>query len=364
MDESRDNSDVTLRIEKIIKGDVEYVLFTGNAYDLLKQFPSSCINCVITSPPYWKIREYHIDGEASSYLIGNEDSPEEYVDKLIEVFDEIKRVLRPEGSVWLNIGDKYHNKNLMGMPWRVALAMMNHGWILRNDIIWDQRKGTQSVKDRMRDIYEHIFHFVIKKKYYFNDSEIRIEPQKKPTTSNGKVISATGVSGIKYRKQILGSQHLTEMEKDNAIKALDSTLQRIRSGELVDFRMTIRGTQRTLHSDNKKVSGRAKELEETGFFILTSGANGYLPSDIWRIVPEDIWRKDVHYAVFPEELLTIPIKATCPEGGIVLDPFSGTGSAVVAALNLARRGIGIDLSEEYNNTAFNRIKERTGVLFP
>lgn len=87
------------------------------------------------------------------------------------------------------------------------------------------------------------------------------------------------------------------------------------------------------------------------------GANGHLPSDIWRIAPEDVWRKDAHYAVFPEELLLNPIKATCPENGIVLDPFSGTGSTVATALKLKRRGIGIDLSEQYNAVAKKRIND-------
>ena len=121
--------------------------------------------------------------------------------------------------------------------------------------------------------------------------------------------------------------------------------------------MTIRGEQRTFHSDKTTVSGRAKELELKGYYIIKMGANGHLPSDIWRIAPEDIWRKDAHYAVFPEELLLNPIKATCPENGIVLDPFSGTGSTVATALKLKRRGIGIDLSEQYNTVAKRRIDE-------
>jgi DNA modification methylase len=106
--------------------------------------------------------------------------------------------------------------------------------------------------------------------------------------------------------------------------------------------MTIRGAQRTYHGENGNISGRAKELEERGFFIMKSSAKGYIPSDIWRIVPEDKWRKDTHCAVFPEELLLNPLKATCPENGIVLDPFVGTGSSIAAALRLQRRAIGFD----------------------
>ena len=129
----------------------------------------------------------------------------------------------------------------------------------------------------------------------------------------------------------------------------------MRRGEVVDFRMTIRGEQRTYHSENKKVSGRAKELNEKGYFIMKMRKTGFLPSDIWRIVPEDTWRKDTHCAVFPEELLRTPILSTCPLGGIVLDPFSGTGSTVKAAVDLGRRGIGIDLSKLYSRIAIDRL---------
>jgi DNA modification methylase len=129
----------------------------------------------------------------------------------------------------------------------------------------------------------------------------------------------------------------------------------MRRGEVVDFRMTIRGEQRTYHSENKKVSGRAKELNEKGYFIMKMRKTGFLPADIWRIVPEDTWRKDTHCAVFPEELLKTPILSTCLLDGIVLDPFSGTGSTVKAAVNLGRRGIGIDLSKQYSEIATKRL---------
>jgi site-specific DNA-methyltransferase (adenine-specific) len=212
-------------------------------------------------------------------------------------------------------------------------------------------------------VYEHIFHFVKSKKYYYAHDEIRIAPVKKPKVYNGEIVSATGVSGKKYRTQIAESKFLSEEEKNIANQALDEILQEIADGKLVDFRMTIRGEQRAFHSDNTNVSGRAKELENKGFYFIKMGANGHLPSDIWRIAPEDTWRKDAHYAVFPEELLVNPIKATCPEKGIVLDPFSGTGSTIVTAFKLNRRGIGIDLSEYYTNLAKQRIKNVSKPLF-
>lgn len=288
--------------------------------------------------------------------VGNEKDFQEYVCKLTEIFTEAKRVLVGDGSLWLNMGDKYNNKVLMGMPWRIAFALMDHaGWILRNDVIWNQLKGTQSCKDRLRDSYEHFFHFVKSKKYYYNDDAIRIKPSKQPVITATSVTSSTGVSGKKYRKLITESTALTEAEKEAALEALDGAIEAVRKGELNDFRMTIRGAQRAWHSDNSAVSGRARELETKGFYIMKIGAKGCLPTDIWNIVTEDTWRKDSHCAVFPEELLRIPILATCPEDGVVLDPFSGTGSTVAAALKLGRQGIGIELSEEYFTNSEQRI---------
>ena len=188
-------------------------------------------------------------------------------------------------------------------------------------------------------------------------SELNLYENKKKY--NGSMVSATGVSGVKYRKQITESNILSDDEKENAFSALDTAINEMAEGKIVDFRMTIRGEQRTFHSDNVKVSGRAKELQDKGCFVLKMGANGHLPSDIWRIVPEDAWRKDTHYAVFPEDLLENPIKATCPINGIVLDPFSGTGSTVNSAIKLGRKGLGLELSEKYHLIAEKRLKNST-----
>ncbi len=345
-----------MNIEQVLSGKEDYIFIEGECLNILKKIPNESINTVITSPPYWQLREYDTVLN-SEYIIGNEREPHQYVEKLIKIFNEIKRVLKKDGSFWLNLGDKYYNKQLMGIPWRVALAMMEEGWILRNDIIWDQMKGTQSAKDRLRDVYEHVFHFVKSKKYYYAHDEIRITPLKKPKMYNGEMVSATGVSGKKYFKQIEMSTVLSAEEKESALKALNEVIFDMTAGKIVDFRMTIRGVQRTFHSDKTNISGRALELEKKGYYILKMGANGFLPSDIWRIVPEDQWREDAHYAVFPEELLLNPIKATCPKGGIVLDPFSGTGSTVITALKLGRKGIGIDLSSKYNELAEKRISD-------
>lgn len=357
------DSEIIAIVDSVIKGTHRYGFLNGNAADVLRRMPEESVDCIITSPPYWAQREYDIDLEDKEFEIGREDDYSKYVEALREVFSEAKRVLKKEGSLWLNIGDKYHNKALMGMPWRVALSLMDDGWIMRNDIIWDKMKGTQSCKDRFRDVYEHFFHFVKNGRYYYDADSIRVVSPKKPKKVNGEIVSATGVSGKRYRRLIEESTELTDTEKTEATKALDETLRQLTDGEIVDFRMTIRGNQRTYHSDNTNVSGRAKELAQRGYFIMKMSSKGFLPSDIWRITPEDTWRKDEHYAVFPEELLQNPILATCPSDGVVLDVFSGTGSTVAAALKLGRRGIGIDLSNKYINIAKERVSN-TPITLP
>lgn len=351
-------------IEAVLYANCDYGLLHGDCLDVLKYFPDSCVDCVITSPPYWQQRDYSVTSDYRQFLIGEEATLPEYIAKLINVFAEVKRILKPSGSLWLNIGDKYINKNLMGIPWRVALALQDAGWILRNDVIWEKMKGAEPVKDRLRHNHEHLFHFVKNSKYYYHVENILIPPRLSPTIEAGKTISATGVSGKKYRQQILNATQLTDAEKQTALAALENTLQKIRDGEVIDFRMTIRGYQRTLHGDASRLSGRARELEQNGFFIIQSYAKGYVPSDVWRIVPEDNVknRHQHHYAVFPVELLKIPLLATCPPDGVVLDPFAGSGSTIEAALAYRKRGLGIDISKDYLNAAHARLNKQQRLL--
>ena len=128
----------------------------------------------------------------------------------------------------------------------------------------------------------------------------------------------------------------------------------MREGKLSDFRMIIRKQQRTTHSDSAKVSGRARELAQRGFYFLKYHPNGSKPSDVWDILPEDTQKRKLHFAPYPEDLCKIPILATCPESGIVLDPFMGTGTTNLVASQLNRKSIGIDVSGEYINIARQR----------
>lgn len=335
--------------EYLISDNKAPLFLQGDSLMVLRNFPDNSIDCCITSPPYWMKREYENGG------IGLENTYNEYIDNLFAIIKEVKRVLKPSGAFWLNIGDTYQNNSLIGIPWRVAIKMMDDGWLLRNDVIWSKHKGGLCPsKNRFGSVYEDFFFFVKDKKYYFDDKSIRAKPRQ-AVVKNGAVVSATGVSGIRYKRQIELSTSLTEQEKQNAYVELENVLNRIQAGEISDFRMVIRNQQRTTHSNSTKVSGRAKELEQKGFYFLFYNPNGTMPSNVWDIIPEDTQKRGEHFAAYPEELCLIPIKATCPECGIVLDIFSGTGTTMKVAYELNRKSIGIDISSQYNKLAEERI---------
>lgn len=324
----------------------------GNSLSVLKLLPNECIDFCMTSPPYWNKRQYHNGG------IGLEEKYEDYISNLMQIFEQVKRVLKVSGSFWLNLGDTYHQKLLMGIPWRVAIKLIDdQGWILRNDVVWNKVKGgLDNTDDRLGNVHENLFHFVkSSKKYYYDLDAIRSDPRKSKVV-NGAIVSATGVSGVRYKRQIELSTSLTDLEKENALSALQITLDRIRIGEIADFRMIIRGQQRTTHSDSERISGRAKELKEKGFYFLFYHPKGSKPNDVWEIIPEDTQKRTDHFAPYPEDLCRIPIIATCPTDGVVLDPFCGTGTTMYVAHILGRKSVGIDISEEYLAFAENRCR--------
>lgn len=323
----------------------------GDARQVLEALPPECIDCGMTSPPYWGHRAYSGGG------IGREETYESYIEDLLAVIAEVHRVLKPTGSFWLNIGDTYQRKSLVGIPWRVALAMTDRqGWILRNSVIWNKVKGgPDNSTDKLRNVHEHVFHFAKSDSYYYDADAIRSKPGQAKVV-NGAVVSATGVSGIRYRRQIELSTALSHDEKQAAFQALGAILDDIRLGRLSDFRMIIRGQQRTTHSDSEQVSGRARELAERGFYFLKYHPNGAKPGDVWDILPEDTQKRKQHFAPYPEDLCRIPILATCPEEGVVLDPFAGTGTTNLVAFELGRKSIGIELSSDYLRSAEERCR--------
>lgn len=346
-------------VSEYIRRENQFPLFIqGDSLDVLRSISDNTVDCCVTSPPYWQKRQYENGG------IGLEESPQEYINSLFNIIKEVKRVLKPSGSFWLNIGDSYQNKSLLGIPWRIALMMIDDGWILRNNVIWNKHKGGMNPnKDRFGSVFEDFFFFVKSEKYYFDADAVRSKPRQ-TKIKNGSVVSATGVSGIRYKRQIELSTSLSIEEKKNALGQLELVLNRIRQGEISDFRMVIRNEQRTTHSDSTKLSGRAKELKDKGFYFLFYNPKGTMPGNVWDIMPEDTQNRKMHFAPYPEELCVIPIKSTCPQNGIVLDPFSGTGTTMKVAYELGRKSIGIDLSNEYIKLAKQRICQESGSFLP
>lgn len=340
---------VKSQFEDYLKGQSYLPLFfCDDTLTILRELPDESVDFSMTSPPYWTQREYANGG------CGSEESPDEYLHNLLAVFSELRRVLKPTGSFWLNIGDTYQNKGLVGLPWRLALALIDQqNWLLRNDVIWNKIKGPDNAKDKLRNVHEYVFHFVKHKNFYYDVDAIRSKPRE-ARVKNGAVVSATGVTGVRYRRQIELSTSLTPEEKQIAFRVLDETLAEVAQGRLSDFRMVIRNQQRTTHSDSEKVSGRAKELVQKGFYILKYHPDGSKPGDVWDILPEDTTHRSGHYASYPEDLCKIPLLATCPPEGVALDPFCGTGTTNSVAQMLQRKSVGIDLSPEYIKVAQQR----------
>lgn len=326
------------------------LLLLGDALSVLESLPADSIDFAMTSPPYWGKREYENGG------VGLEPDHRVFVQNLAAIFFELKRVLKPTGSFWLNLGDSYSDKGLLGIPWRVAFELTDkQGWTLRNSVIWNKLKGgMDNSKDRLANVYEPVFHFVKQAKdYYYDADAIRARPRESKVV-NGAIVSATGVTGVRYGRQLELSTALSQAEKGAAREALDRMLAEVAARRASDFRMIIRGQQRATHSDSERVSGRAKELRDKGFYFLKYHPNGSKPGDVWDILPEDTQRRESHFAPYPIDLCRLPLLATCPPGGVVLDPFCGTGTTLIAARNLGHQSMGIDISRKYLELARDR----------
>lgn len=312
---------------------MENKIIKGDALEILKTLPEKSINMCMTSPPYWALRDYGVDGQ-----LGLEKTFEEYINKLCDIFDEVKRVLRDDGTCWVNLGDTYASgggkateqsfcrenektqdhpdnpsksklrgtmgKCLLSIPARFQIEMINRGWILRNTIIWHKPNCMpSSVKDRFTVDFEYIFFFSKKKKYYF---ETQYEPHlTKENRPHGCVREREYDYDSKYNK----------------IHYKKYSIRQKRGGDT--------------NPDYRNPKGRNKRTT-------------------WSICPKPF--KEAHFAVYPEELCEIPIKAGCHEGGIVLDPFFGAGTTGLVALKQKKKYLGIELNSEYIEIAKKRLK--------
>jgi len=306
--------------------DDSVTLWAGHDVEVLRELPDASVDCVVTSPPYYGLRDYGVDGQR-----GLEGSPAEYVAGMVAVFAEVRRVLADDGTLWLNLGDSYATqggrrtigdnswtagrshlepqpdrprsrptdlepKNLRGIPWRVAFALQDAGWILRNDIIWAKANGMpESVTDRMASRHEHLFLFAKARRYWFDLDAVR-EPHS------------------------------------------ESTLDRARPGRAAPGKSRREGYG--VPPGNRPHTARLDQINHP------AGRN---PGDVWTIPTQPF--PEAHFAAMPPVLAERCVLAGCKPGGVVLDPYSGSGTTGLAAARHGRRYVGIDLNPAYHDLA-------------
>ncbi len=264
-------------------------IYQGDAFTVLHGLKNDVVQTCVTSPPYWGLRDYGVDGQIGS------GSLEQYIEDLVTVFREVKRVLREDGTLWLNLGDSYVQKNLVGMPWRVALALQADDWYLRQDIIWHKPNPMpESVQDRCVKAHEYIFLLSKNQKYYYDVDSIKEK-------STGR---SPGNKNQKYVK---------------AYEESDDEIHRTKAG-LLNIGKTDKRNRRT----------------------------------VWTVAPAAF--KGAHFATFPPDLIKPCILAGAPKRGIVLDPFLGSGTTAMVSQEFGRRCIGIELNPEYIEIAKKRVK--------
>ncbi|MEE2640371.1 MAG: site-specific DNA-methyltransferase [Planctomycetota bacterium] len=265
-------------------------VFCGDARAVLGKLPAESIDCVVTSPPYFQQRDY-----GSSRQVGQEKHPLEYVERLRQVFAEIRRVLKPSGTLWLNLGDKYRQGSQLGMPWRIALSLLDDDWLLRNEIIWHKPNAMPSpARNRLTVDHESLFFFVKQPDYFYDADAIR-EPH----------VTFTENSRMKGGRKHFGKRGGTPERGKKA-------------------------------GNTNQHDGRWDQAFHPG---------GRNRRTVWSIPLSK--NRDAHFAVFPAELVRICIQAGCPANGILLDPFCGTGTSLVMAQQLGRDFVGIDCCREY-----------------
>ncbi|TLY55116.1 MAG: site-specific DNA-methyltransferase [Gammaproteobacteria bacterium] len=273
-------------------------ILLGCAQSVLPRLPPACVDCIVTSPPYFGQRDYGVAGQ-----IGTEETPEEYIERLTLIFREAKRLLKPAGSLWLNLGDKYDSLHMLGLPWRVALSLKADGWILRSDIIWHKPNAMPaSTKNRPTTDHEYVFFFTKSGDYYYDSDSIR-EPH----------VTFTDRSRMRGGRNHFGKPGGTPEAGKN-------------------------------RGNNNLHRGRWDQA----FHEL-----GRNKRTVWSVPLSK--SRDAHFAVFPEKLIEPCILAGCPEGGVVLDPFLGSGTTAVVALANRRRFLGVELNPAYREIAQKRL---------
>ena len=311
-------------------------IINADCREALRSLPGQSVHCCVTSPPYFGLRDYeHAD------QMGREATPAEYVSALVSVFREVRRALHDDGTLWLNLGDSYGKaKQLLGIPWRVAFAMQDDGWTLRSEVIWSKSAHKpERVRDRPTNSHERLFLFSKGPRYHYDAAAVAV-----PSASS------KGRPQRKRAEQIAAEAGLT-----------DAHFAAIRSVGITDVGKA-RGTQTGTGRNRPEIQALADEAKTA----LKGYYREFLIGDTVNL--RSVWQVDtttypgVHTAVFPLGLVEPCVKAGCPVGGVVLDPFGGAGTVGVVARALGRSAILIELNPKYAAMARARI-EGDGGLF-
>jgi DNA modification methylase len=282
---------------------VSWRLLTGDVRTVLATLEPESVQTCVTSPPYWGLRDYGNNGQ-----IGLEPTPEEYVANLVAVFSEVRRVLRADATLWLNLGDSFGpGKQLVGIPWRVAFALQADGWVLRSDIIWAKPNPMpESVTDRPTKAHEYLFLLTKSPRYFYDADAIREEHQT-PVGANGCFLDAWG------------------REMDN------------RAGGRSQV-------ERRLDDDG------AGHPRGVGAIANPAGRN---KRSVWTVSTQPF--PGAHFATFPPKLIEPCILAGSAPDDLVLDPFAGAGTTLLVAEQQGRDSIGVELNPEYAQLARDRL---------
>lgn len=315
----------------------------GNALTELKKIKDESIDLIITSPPYWKQRDYETGNDLE---IGNEDHVMKYFSHLEEVFSECYRVTKRTGNIVWNMGDMYFKSDLQLIPYRFAIKIKDSyssAIKLINDITWVKTNPTpRQYNKRLISSTEPFFHFAKSDNYYYNRKEFL--DYEKPIISK-----KSPKKGIKYRL-LIGKSELSVKEKFNAIIDLKKAIKEFSDGKITDFRMKIRGIHKKAFGGQS--GGRNSQIEKQGYTIIRMYGKK-LKRDVIESSVANTKNID-HPAVFPLKVIKNMVKLLSKEDDVVLDPFCGSGQVCVVSKSLNRRYLGIDLNEKYCKIAENR----------
>jgi DNA modification methylase len=336
----------------------ELTVITGDCRTALKDIPDESVQCCVTSPPYFGLRDYNVEGQ-----IGLETNPADYVAQLLAAFAEVWRVLRKDGTLWLNLGDSYANdgkwgghtggkhvkslhcspigrnkrytglkpKDLIGIPWLVAFALREAGWYLRRDIIWHKPNAMpESVTDRPAVAHEYLFLLTKSETYYFDNEAI-----KEPASDAMLMEVDQGYDGLGLKDYAAAG-----VQNPSGVKARIIANARRRADQFVGNK---HNGDTSKHSDGSVYTGTITVNKRTVWTVPTSPFNG------------------AHFATFPPALIKPCILAGSKPGDIVLDPFAGSGTCGLVALELGRRALLVELNPEYVELIHQRCHTTLGL---